>query len=204
MASCAKGSPTKEFFVEMLTRDIELNDAILDLLDNCIDGVVRSKSVDEHGENFYNSYRAEITISESFFSIRDNCGGIPRQIAEEYAFRMGRVPTTNTNQPTIGIYGIGMKRAIFKIGKEAVVFTRNNGLRYSVLIPASWASDTDNWEFPIDEANNQNTLDENGTEVRVTTLNDNIVSLWSNKDKIKTFTERLKKSIQESYSLIIQ
>ena len=117
---------------------------------------------------------------------------------------MGRVPTTNTNQPTIGIYGIGIKRAIFKIGKEAVVFTRNNGLRYSVLIPASWASDTDNWEFPIDEANNQNTLDENGTEVRVTTLNDNIVSLWSNKDKIKTFTERLKKSIQESYSLIIQ
>lgn len=42
MGSSANGSPTKEFFVEMLTRDIELNDAILDLLDNCLDGVVRS------------------------------------------------------------------------------------------------------------------------------------------------------------------
>ena len=33
--------PTKAFFVKMLTRDIELADAILDLLDNCVDGVVR-------------------------------------------------------------------------------------------------------------------------------------------------------------------
>lgn len=36
MSTTAKGSPTKEFFVEMLTRDIELNDAILDLLDSSL------------------------------------------------------------------------------------------------------------------------------------------------------------------------
>ncbi|MGO5116371.1 hypothetical protein ACTQ33_15410, partial [Candidatus Avoscillospira sp. LCP25S3_F1] len=43
MAAKAQGAPTKEFFVGMLTRDIELSDAILDLLDNCLDGVVRQK-----------------------------------------------------------------------------------------------------------------------------------------------------------------
>ena len=43
MALKAQGAPTKEFFVGMLTRDIELSDAILDLLDNCLDGVVRQK-----------------------------------------------------------------------------------------------------------------------------------------------------------------
>ena len=43
MAVKAQGAPTKEFFVGMLTRDIELSDAILDLLDNCLDGVVRQK-----------------------------------------------------------------------------------------------------------------------------------------------------------------
>ena len=37
----AAGSPTKQFFVDMLTRDIDIKDAILDLLDNCLDGVVR-------------------------------------------------------------------------------------------------------------------------------------------------------------------
>ena len=33
----AQASPTKRFFVSMLTRDINLADAILDLLDNCLD-----------------------------------------------------------------------------------------------------------------------------------------------------------------------
>ena len=36
-----KAGPTKRFFVKMLTRDIELADAILDLLDNCVDGIIR-------------------------------------------------------------------------------------------------------------------------------------------------------------------
>jgi len=37
----AEVSPTKQFFVSMLTRDINLADAILDLLDNCLDGALR-------------------------------------------------------------------------------------------------------------------------------------------------------------------
>ena len=36
-------SPVKSFFVTMLTRDISLSDAILDLLDNCVDGILRKK-----------------------------------------------------------------------------------------------------------------------------------------------------------------
>ncbi len=36
--------PVKSFFVEMLTRDIALDDAILDLLDNCVDGIQRSET----------------------------------------------------------------------------------------------------------------------------------------------------------------
>jgi hypothetical protein len=35
-------SPVKSFFVSWLTRDISLEDAILDLLDNCVDGILRS------------------------------------------------------------------------------------------------------------------------------------------------------------------
>ena len=38
----AKAFPAKRFFVDMLVRDIELQDAILDLLDNCVDGAMRS------------------------------------------------------------------------------------------------------------------------------------------------------------------
>ena len=206
MATSAKGSPTKEFFVEMLTRDIELNDAILDLLDNCLDGVVRSsdnKNKSQDG-NYYASYEADITISKESFSIRDNCGGIPRNTAEDYAFRMGRVPTTNTGEATIGIYGIGMKRAIFKIGKEAAVHTRHLNVKYSVKIPSGWVSDKDNWDFPIEDDSQDNPLENNGTEVCITQLNDSIAELWSTEENINAFIEELKTAIQESYSLIIQ
>ena len=34
----AAGAPTKEFFVEVLGRDIQLVDAIVDLVDNSVDG----------------------------------------------------------------------------------------------------------------------------------------------------------------------
>lgn len=205
MANSAKGSPTKEFFVEMLTRDIELNDAILDLLDNCLDGVVRSCAGKDklRTADFYSSYCANITISPTEFSITDNCGGIPRDTAENYAFRMGRVPTTQTDHPTIGIYGIGMKRAIFKIGRAATVFTQNLGEKYSVSIPAEWANTLD-WDFPINENPQDNPLDTDGTKIYISALNPSIAELWSTDGNISAFVETLKKAIQESYSLIIQ
>lgn len=37
----AHGNPSKEFFVDMVTRDITLADCIFDLLDNSIDGAHR-------------------------------------------------------------------------------------------------------------------------------------------------------------------
>lgn len=204
MATSANGSPTKEFFVEMLTRDIELNDAILDLLDNCLDGVVRLQAESKNkNEQFYKSYGAEITISRNSFIIKDNCGGIPRDKAENYAFRMGRGPETNTDQPTIGIYGIGMKRAIFKIGKKAEVHTLHKDERYTVLIPNDWST-SDDWTFPIDENNDKNMLAIDGTEICIEDINENILELWATDESINLFVQELTKAIQESYSLIIQ
>ena len=81
-------SPAKAFFVEMITRDIELQDAILDLLDNCIDGIRRIGKT--KGSHPYQGYYAKITFSENEFVIEDNCGGIPFDMAQKYAFMMGR------------------------------------------------------------------------------------------------------------------
>lgn len=38
-----EGNPTKTFFIQMITRDITINDAIIDLLDNSIDGASKLK-----------------------------------------------------------------------------------------------------------------------------------------------------------------
>ena len=207
MASIAKGSPTKDFFVEMLTRDISLSDSILDLLDNCLDGVVRQKGDSEKRNNptYYSGFYSHITITEKSFNIEDNCGGIPRDVAEEQAFRMGRPPEkANESLPTVGIYGIGMKRAIFKIGRSASVTTRNKDALYRVTIPKEWTTSEDRWDFPIDELDDQAVLTEGGTIISISDINPSISELWNNYDKLEKFINDLIKSIQQSYSFIIQ
>ena len=91
MGATALGAPTKEFFVGMLTRDIELSDAILDLLDNCLDGVVRQKGASgkSTSPDYYSEFYANITITCNSFIIEDNCGGIPRDVAENMHFVWG-------------------------------------------------------------------------------------------------------------------
>ena len=87
----AQAYPAKRFFVDMLVRDIELKDALLDLLDNCVDGVMRSSTNQVDKTRPYEGYWADINFDESSFSISDNCGGIPFELAEKSAFRLGRV-----------------------------------------------------------------------------------------------------------------
>ena len=41
MGSKVNANPTKEFFISMLTRDIDIRAAILELIDNSIDGAKR-------------------------------------------------------------------------------------------------------------------------------------------------------------------
>lgn len=206
MEKIAKGAPTKQFFVGMLTRDIDLNDAILDLLDNCLDGVVRQKKdINKRSEaNYYEGYYSHITIDSNSFIIEDNCGGIPIEIAEKYAFRMGRASDEGDNLPTVGIYGIGMKRAIFKIGMSASVTTRNNNTVYKVTIPLNWASSEDIWDFSIEELPNKDILIGGGTRIEIKNINEGIAENWNTTDKLEAFVDRLVKSIQESYSFIIQ
>ncbi len=207
VAAKAQGAPTKEFFVGMLTRDIELSDAILDLLDNCLDGVVRQrKGIDKTStSDYYADFFSHIFISKDSFIIEDNCGGIPKDVAEKYAFRMGRSTTKEDEDlPTVGIYGIGMKRAIFKIGKSAVVFTRNDNALYQVTIPTEWANDENDWDFPMEDIEDATLLVGGGTRIEISNINPGIAEAWGTEDKLSSFVNSLIKFIQQSYSFIIQ
>ncbi len=41
----ANAYPRKNFFIQMFTKDIGLEDCILDLIDNSIDGLIRSRKI---------------------------------------------------------------------------------------------------------------------------------------------------------------
>lgn len=207
MAIRVDSSPTKEFFVEMLTRDIELTDAILDLLDNCLDGVLRKTGNADAKKDFdYSGFEANIIVQKDRFIIQDNCGGISKDIAINSAFRMGRDSSKklDENLPTVGIYGIGMKRAIFKIGREAEVVSKCANEQFSVKIPYEWTQ-TDGWDLSLEDIDSVPAKIQNGgVIVSVGHLNPTISAIWNDEDRRKVFVDDLCSAIQRSYSFIIE
>jgi len=150
-----KVNPAKAFFVHTITRDIELQDAILDLLDNCVDGVSRFIKANPHleeSETPYNNFSATITLNDNYFKIEDDCGGIPEELAKGYAFRMGRpdVPT-DTGVNSIGMYGIGMKRALFKMGQDISVKSQHKKYAFELSINREWLQSDTDWDLYLTE-----------------------------------------------------
>lgn len=194
-------APAKKFFVEMLTRDIELTDAILDLLDNCLDGATRTidgeKINDE--KNKYSGYYANVNMNENEFTIEDNCGGISEDIAFDQAFRLGNANFgDDRNIPTIGVYGIGMKRAIFKMGRSSKVLTKTSKSQYIVSITPEWLNDDEDWLLPIN--NEETNLKNNGTKIIINDLREGISRLLNDE---KTFQSNLMNVISHHFAIII-
>ena len=191
-------SPVKSFFVTMLTRDIQLEEAILDLLDNCVDGILRSKG--SNGTKPYGGFKADIDFDSDSFTISDNCGGIPWDL-HNYAFKMGRSPDRPSDAPgSVGVYGIGMKRAIFKIGKHCLISTRNAEDQYEVEITPAWLIDEATWKIPVNEADISTDYD--GTTIVVGELYPGIAKTFG--EGAKSFSSELKRMIATHYAFIIE
>jgi hypothetical protein len=190
-------TPVKSFFVSMLTRDIKLEDAILDLLDNSVDGVLRlgTKGGDKPFEGFW----VGITFDKDSFTISDNCGGIPWSL-RDYAFRMGK---THDYEPTLvgslGVYGIGMKRAIFKIGRYCLITTKNENDSYEVEIPPTWFEDESDWNLPVKASAGQKY---DGTAIVIKNLNPGIPQIFG--EGFLAFSRNLEEAIQTNYAYIIE
>ncbi len=196
-----KAAPTKRFFVDMITRDIALQDAILDLLDNCVDGILRTRktAIDSSKKKPYEGFYANITLAKDKFEIKDNCGGIPKDLAKRYAFMFGRPQDEgDTDVPTVGIYGIGMKRAIFKFGRTAKVISSTNDNYFKVEISPDWMTNDKDWDLPLINLKKNAEL-ETGTTILVNSLHPAVSRQFSN----DTFIDEFKKIVAQHYSLII-
>jgi hypothetical protein len=192
--------PAKRFFVEMLTRDIELQDAVLDLLDNCLDGALRLIGKKKQSTDTpYKGYFANITFSKNHFSILDNCGGIDETLAKQYAFRLGRPDRERDKDlATVGVYGIGMKRAIFKIGKKTKITSCQPNQAFRVKVTPEWLLDDDDWRLPFSKIKTDS-LENPGTSIEIEDLYPSISKSFD-----ETFYDDFCKVLIEQYSFIIQ
>lgn len=169
-----EAAPEKIFFVSMLTKDIELIPAIIDLVDNSVDGAKRLRP-----DGDYAGLMVRITIKadqdDGCFVIDDNCGGIDADVARRYAFRFGRPDAFEGVEGSVGQFGVGMKRAIFKLGRSFRVDSRGKASRFVIDADVDeWARDHDpDWSFRFNDLEEPWTPPEGarlGTTITVTRL----------------------------------
>ena len=195
----ANATPTKDFFVRMITRDISLEDCLLDLIDNCLDGARRTAAVhDADKVDSYDGFYASLRIGPDEFAIEDNCGGISIGTAIDYAFHFGRRRDAPSDEDfAIGLYGIGMKRAIFKIGNDIAIHssTTDEAFRCTMAVD-DWLRH-DLWEFDMEDAA---LIDGTGTTIRIRVLNNGIPEEFGD----SAFVNNLVRIVSRDYTRFIE
>lgn len=201
-----QGNPTKTFFIEMITRDISIKDAILDLLDNSIDGANRINPIS------YEGLYINISISKDAFIVDDNCGGFSLETAKKYAFRFGRPDDAPEARGSVGRFGIGMKRALFKIGKKFEVESKTDNDHFEVNVDVNeWRNKTktitqneiekeiEDWDFRYVNITEENcNLSENGTYVKVTNLHSEVADLFDDEEFLNTLKDDIERLLNFS------
>lgn len=184
--------PTKRLFIDILTRDISVRACILDLIDNSVDAYIRNEL----------SVRREIrlNISKDEFEIFDNCGGIGYNFLKTTVFRFG-ADIIERDKPTLGIYGIGLKRAILKIGKTILMETDDGNKYCRIHMDVDEWSETEEWEIPFVYGDSRLSSDEKPyTKIVIKDLYAGI----KNKFVLESFITDIKKGVHMTYTFFIE
>lgn len=185
-------TPTKSFFVDMLVRDIALEQAILDLIDNSVDGAKRFQNGAGNG---FEGKKVDLEINSEQFRILDNCGGFDTKTARDYAFRFGRPPGTPSTPHSIGQFGVGMKRALFKFGRRFSVKSATTEEKWAININVTdWEKRDDNWHFPWADFGSEEVISQKkpGTEIIVTELKEEVSGRFSSQQFTNNIMEIIK------------
>jgi Histidine kinase-, DNA gyrase B-, and HSP90-like ATPase len=201
-AGIVKANANKEFFIEMLTKDIRLEYAIIDLMDNSLDGALtkNAKNVSDLSDLFI-----DITANPNQFIIKDNCGGFSLDTAINYAFQFGRPKGRADVENSVGRFGVGMKRALFKMGKSFIVESKcgNDHFRIEVDV-VKWSSDADKdggWNFNYEIGGKYlSGEDEDGTLIIVNDLYSNIKAEFSS----NSFLTYLQSEIEKKHEFNLE
>jgi hypothetical protein len=202
-----KASPTKGLFLEALTRDLDLEDAVHDLVDNSIDAAKRIR-----GSNNFDGLFVRIAFSKKEFRITDNCGGIDLQTASEVLFRLGRPASRRSFAGEVGRFGIGLKRAIFMMGNSAKVESYTEKSHFSVPISVDkWRQNDDgDWDFAFEIFKDGIAVakDKIGTEITVWDLNAGIAEGLGQEsftgDLIANLQKKHKQALEKNLAIDVQ
>ena len=157
----ADASPEKRLFISLLTRDISLGAAFLDLIDNSVNAAVqpfakRLETADDYLSVLDDtSVRPAVDINVEIFngsiSITDTAPGIAIETARDHVFRFGRGATEEDDTDRLSVYGLGLKRAFFKAGRHVTIQSDHVGGGFELdLDVVEWSrDDSRRWQFHL-------------------------------------------------------
>ncbi len=190
-----KVEPTKELFVHILTRDIAHHAAITELLDNAVDGAKRVAEKPEDLSKFY----VNVDFDEDRFLIEDNCGGIPLDVAINYAFRFGRAEGMKQIAGSIGQFGVGMKRALFSFGRRYLIESATKDDWFRLEVDQDEWMQGEGWDFDLNDYGRENRDKPIGTKIEVTNLNPEAASQFA----LDHFRTRVENEIKQKHRFFI-
>jgi hypothetical protein len=202
MVDTAEALPEKRLFIELITRDITLEDAVLDLIDNSINSILVKHEVNlanifddvlagRYDFSAFERYAIDIEIDSTAFSLTDNCGGISYDAAKHQVFHFGR-PRGPSRGDTLSVYGIGLKRALFKLGDAIKVRSRKDQ-QFEVAFSAREWEGKEAWVLPLETPSNGG-LDEGQTMVSVTDLHPDVVQRVGSAEFYASLAERVRQT----------
>jgi len=189
-------SPTKIAVVESLTGDATVEECVLDLIDNSVDGARNTlfrddvASPSEGLPESYSSYAVEIRLSGQKFSLSDNCGGISQEKLANTALRFGE---PSRHELGIGLYGIGLNRAIFRLGRRSLLKTDDGESQSELLLDVDAYLANSDWTLP---AQRRQSRGGNGSSIEVTRLSPEASTLFSD----SAWIDGLRQTIGEYYA----
>jgi hypothetical protein len=135
-------TPSKRLFLSIIA-DYDLNRSICELVDNGLDVWVRS------GRTKDITIKIVLDESQQTITIEDDAGGLAKSELR-YIVGPGQTGTSPSDQ-TIGIFGVGTKRAVVALAQDIKIKTRQlNQDTYQVDLDDKWIEDND-WHLPVYE-----------------------------------------------------
>lgn len=157
------GTPHKRFILSIVS-DYDLNRSICELVDNATDNWIKNGKADKL------SIKINFNQDQKTISVYDNSGGVKEQ---ELNYLISPGASSNTaDDNTIGIFGVGTKRAVIALSQDIKITTRYKKQKtFRIEFDEVWLTSED-WDLPYYEVD---TINEGSTIVELQKLRVSII-----------------------------
>src|SRR3989344_6111994 len=205
----ADASPEKRLFISLITRDISLIDAFLDIIDNSINAALEPlasnlKTADDYQRLLSNArikpkVQIDISVGSTKIVVSDSAPGITSKMAQDHVFKFGRDVADADASDRLSVYGIGLKRAMFKCGNKIAMISdhRQGGFELKLNV-REWAKLKDvPWTFEITPR--PVAKSDFGTRITISELHEDVLRRLDD----GLFLDQLRERISRTYSFFI-